>query len=712
MMDPERKTVLAACPHDCPDTCSMLVTVEDGRATAVRGNPEHPFTRGGLCVKVNNYTERVYSPDRILYPQRRSGPKGSGRFERVSWDDALAEIKTRWTRIVDEDGPSAILPYSYLGTQGTLNGLNVGDAFFNRLGATISERTFCDSGASTAYVMTVGPTPGTDPEAFVHAKYIVLWACNTVSTNLHHWPFIAEAQKRGAKVVVIDPVRSRTAKAADWHVQILPGTDAALALGLINVVIAEDLIDRDYVDQYTVGFDELRERAAEYPPERVAELTGVPADQVRRLAREYATTQPSVIRIGVAIERHPSGGNTVRAVSSLPALVGAWRHVGGGLLQLPIWAFPVKWDALMRPDWIAPGTRVLNGWSLGPALVGELGLEPPIRALFVYNSNPVIVVPQQDKILAGLQRDDLFTVVSEQFLTDTARYADLVLPATTQLEQLDIMFSWGHFYLSLNVPAIAPLGEAIPNVELFRRLARAFGFEDPFWQRTDEQMVLDAIDWSAPALDGIDLDLLKRQGYARLKVGTPDTYAPHREGQFPTPSGKVEFKSSMSAGGDFVLPLFRQGSNEFQSGAPLDPLPTFIAPRETAEADPGRAASFPLRMISPKSHAYLNSQYGNLRRQTQLSGTQSVLIHARDAMARGVADGAMVRVYNDRGEATAVASVSDDVMPGVIVMPMGYWLDAGGSGTVNALNSGRLADYGSAPTFSDNSVEVMQLPVG
>jgi anaerobic selenocysteine-containing dehydrogenase len=708
MVEVESKTVLAACPHDCPDTCSMLVTVENGRATNVRGNPDHPFTRGGLCVKVNNYTERVYNPDRILYPLRRSGPKGSGRFERIGWDTALDEIKTRWNAIRRQDGAAAILPYSYLGTQGTLNGLNVGDAFFNRLGATISERTFCDSGASTAYVMTVGPTPGTDPEAFVHAKYIILWACNTISTNLHHWPFIAEAQKRGAKVVVIDPMRSRTAKAADWHLPILPGTDAALALGLINVIINEDLIDHEYVEKYTVGFDELRQRAAEYPAERVAALTGLAADDIRTLAREYATTQPAVIRIGVAIERNPSGGNTVRALSSLPALVGAWRHVGGGILQLPIWAFPVKWDALMRPEWITPGTRVLNGWSLGPALTGELDLAPPIKSLFVYNSNPVVVVPQQSKVLKGLQRDDLFTVVSEQFLTDTARFADLVLPATTQLEQMDIMFSWGHFYLSLNMPAIAPLGEAVPNVELFRRLARLFDFDDPFWQRTDEQMVIDAIDWSSPALEGIDLDLLKREGYARLKVGTPDTYAPHREGAFPTPSGKVELKSSMSAGGDFVLPLFRQGSNEFQSGAPLDPLPTFFAPRETAAADPDRARLFPLRMMSPKSHAYLNSQYGNIERQQRLSGgTQRVLIHAVDAAARGIADGVTIRIYNDRGAATAIASITDDVMPGVVVMPMGYWLDADGSGTVNALNSGRLADYGNAPTFSDNSVEVV-----
>jgi len=406
-------TVIGACPHDCPDTCSMVVTVKDGRAVDVRGNPEHPFTRGGLCVKVNNYHERAYSPDRLLYPMRRSGAKGRGQFKRVSWDEALAEIGERWRAIIANSGPTAILPYSYLGTEGILNGLNVGDPLFNKLGATVSERTFCDSASCTAYFMTIGPTSGTDPESFVHSKYIVLWACNTISTNLHHWPFIAEAQAKGAKVVVIDPVNSRTAKKADWHIPIRPGTDGALALGLIREIIAQDLVDHDYVEKYTVGFDKLKLAAAGYTPEKVAEITGIAADDVRRLARELATTQPSVIRIGVAIERHAGGGQTVRALACLPALIGSWRHVGGGLLQLPVWAFPVRWDQLMRPDLLKPGTRVLNQWRLGPALTGGLGLKPGIESLFVYNSNPVVVAPEQDKVIKGLEREDLFTVVSD-----------------------------------------------------------------------------------------------------------------------------------------------------------------------------------------------------------------------------------------------------------------------------------------------------------
>ena len=705
-----QKTILGACPHDCPDTCSMVITVENDRVVKVRGNPDHPFTDGRLCVKVNHYEERIHHPDRVLQPLKRSGPKGSGQFTRVSWPAALEEIATRWKQTIKEHGPTAILPYSYLGTEGILNGLNVGDAFFNKLGATISERTFCDSAACTGYMMTVGPTPGTDPESFVHSRYIILWACNTISTNLHHWPFIAEAQKRGAKIVVVDPVRTRTARQADWHIAIKPGTDGALALAMINVVISEGLVDKDYVERYTVGYPELAERAKEYPPEKVAPITGIPAADIRRLAREYATTRPSVIRIGVAVERHSGGGQTVRALTCLPALVGAWRDVGGGILQLPIWAFPVKWDALMRPDWIKPGTRVLNQWKLGAALTGELKLDPPIQSLFVYNANPTVVAPEQEKVLKGLAREDLFTVVSEHFITDTARYADIVLPATTQMEQHEIMFSWGHFYLSLNQRAISPRGEAVPNTELFRRLAAAMRFDDPFFRRTDEQMALDSLDWSSPALAGISMDQLKRDGYARLKVGTPDTYAPHANGGFPTPSGKVELKASMAAGGNFVLPLFRQGSNEFQDGSPVDPVPAYIPPQESADTNQALAAKYPLNILTPKNHAFLNSGYANIARQLGHAGEQYVMIHPSDARARGIAEGERVEVFNDRGRFEAEAQVTDEVREGVVVSPRGYWASASASArSVNVVNSSRYADIGRAPTFSDTLVEVRRV---
>lgn len=700
------KTVIGACPHDCPDTCSMLMNVEDDRLVSVRGNPAHPFTRGRLCVKVNNYEDRVYSDARVLYPLRRAGVKGSGQFVRMTWEDAVAEIGSRWKNIIDVHGPQSILPYSYLGAMGILNGLTVGDPFFNHLGATISERTFCDSGSCTAYAMTVGHTAGVDPESFVYSKFIILWACNTLSTNSHHWPFIREAQKNGGKVVVIDPIRTLTARKADWHIRIRPGTDAALALALMNVIIQEGLTDDEYIDKYTTGYEELKQRAVGYTPERVAEITGVPAVEIRELARAYAQTSPAVIRIGVAIERHAGGGQAVRAIACLPALVGSWRKPGGGLLQLPLWSFPINWGTLMRPDLIGKDVRVLNQWKLGQALIGEMALDPVIKSLFVYNSNPVAVIPEQKKVVRGLGREDLFTMVSEQFLTDTARFADIVLPATTQAEQEDIMFSWGHFYLSYNNRAIKPLGEAVPNTELFRRLAQVMGFDDPFFYRTDEQMIKDSMLWDDAALTGITLDHLKEIGFARLKLDPPARYAPHAEGNFPTPSGKCEFKTSLAQQGNFVLPLFRQGYDRQQPGNPVDPLPHYIPPRRTA-ATRSLTTEYPLSLISPKSHAFLNSSYGNLPRQLRRAGEQSVIIHPEDAQARGIESGQRVQVNNDTGGFEAIANVNDKTLPGVVVAPAGYWRQSSrGGSTVQSVLSSDYADLGGAPTFSDVMVEV------
>jgi anaerobic selenocysteine-containing dehydrogenase len=703
-VEQDTRIVRGACAHDCPDTCAMLVTVENGRAVKVQGDPDHPFTRGGLCVKVNDYTEHTYSPDRVLHPLRRVGPKGAGQFERITWDQALDEIANRFRAIIDEHGGQAILPYSYLGTEGILNGLTVGDPFFHHLGASISERTFCDSGACTAYLMTLGPTAGMDPESFVHSRYIILWACNVQSTNLHMWPFIKEAQRRGAKVVVIDPLRHRTARAADWHIPIRPGTDGALALGMMHVIVEEGLVDTDYVERCTVGFPELTERVREYPPERVSAITGIPTADILTLAREYAAAQPSAIRIGVAIERHAGGGQAVRSIACLPALVGAWRHVGGGLLQMPLWAFPLKWAVLNRPDLIRPGTRVVNQFRLGPALTGELGLDPPVKALFVYNSNPVVVAPDQARTVAGLSREDLFTVVSEQFMTDTADYADIVLPATTQLEQFDLMFSWGHLYLSLNQPAVEPLGEAVSNVEQFRRLARRMGIDDGWFGLSDEEMALAALDWSAPQLQGIDLERLKREGWARLNLPDADHYAPHAEGNFLTPSGRCELVASMAAGGNFVVGVFREGSNEFQPGEPIDPLPTYIPPEEDREGSP-----HPLHLLSPKSHAFLNSQYGNMPYQRRVQGEQAVIMHADDAEARGIDEGQPVRVFNERGEFQAIARIGagDQVARGVVVCPLGQWRkNSLAQATVNAVSRTAFADMGHAPSFSDTRVEV------
>lgn len=685
----------------------MIVSRSGGTVTEVLGNPHHPFTKGRLCAKVNNYQDRVNSPDRVLYPLRRSGPKGAGQFERISWDEALGEISARWKDIIASCGAKAILPYSYLGTQGILNGLTVGDAFFNKMGATISERTFCDSGACTAYTMTIGHTAGVDPESFVHSRYIVLWACNTLTTNSHHWPFIEEARKRGAKVVVIDPFRTRTARLADLHVAIRPGTDGALALSIIHVLFRDGLIDAEYVENYTVGADELAERARQYPPEEVAGITGLTPELIVELAHGIARSQPSVIRIGVAIERQSGGGQAVRAISCIPALVGSWRKPGGGLLQLPLWAFPVNWAAFLRPDFIGPQPRVLNQWKLGAALTGDMELDPPIRSLMVYNANPMVMSPEQGHIARGLAREDLFTVVSEQFLTDTARHADIVLPATTQVEQEDIMFSWGHLYLSYNNRAIDPLGEAVPNTELFRRLAKAMGYTDPCFQRSDAEQIADAMLWDAPQMEGITIDLLKREGYARLNLPPADAYAPHAEGNFATPSGKCEFRSSLAENGNFVLNLFRQGYDGQQPGEPVDPLPHYIPPQESQVSDPTLAARYPLSLITPKSHAFLSSSYGNLPHQRRQAGEQQVTLHPDDGARYGIAAGDRVTIRNDRGSFEAVARLSEDIRQGVVVAPAGYWpsLSTGGS-SVHAITSSRYADLGRAPTFSDILVAV------
>ncbi|WP_256978782.1 MULTISPECIES: molybdopterin-dependent oxidoreductase [unclassified Rhodococcus (in: high G+C Gram-positive bacteria)] len=545
---PAELTVLGACGQDCPDSCSMVVTVADGVATSVSGSKTNPYTNGGLCVKVDNYLDKVYSPDRVLYPLKRSGPKGSGRFERISWDEAVATIAEKFTAIADEFGPEAIMPCNYLGTQGITQGLNVGDAFFNRLGATVAERTYCDAGSCTAYAMTVGDTAGVDPESFVHSKFILIWASNIMSTNLHLWPYVAEAKKRGAKVVVIDPVKTRTAKAASWYIPIRPGTDGALALAMMHVIIDEGLTDADYIERHTIGFDELAERVQQYTPQWASEETGIPVDDIYTLAREYAQSQPAVIRIGVAIERSAGGGQSVRAISCLPSLVGAWRKPGGGILQLPLWAFPVNWPEFLQTDLQTPGTRVINLYQLGEALTGGLNLDTPLKGLMVYNSNPVVVCPDQKRMIDGLSREDLFTVVSDHFITDTADYADIILPATTQLEQDDINFSWGHLFVTYNNRSIEPMGEAVPNTELFRRLAKAMGFTEPVFSRTDEELIALSYDWNAPAMEGISIESLKQLGWQRLNLPGPDEYAPHAEGNFRTPSGKTEFLSSAAAG--------------------------------------------------------------------------------------------------------------------------------------------------------------------
>lgn len=698
-----KTTAFGGCPHDCPDTCAMIFEVENGKLTGVRGNPDHPMTRGGLCVKLKDYEKRHYHPDRLLYPMKRVGPKGSKQFQRISWDEALDTIVDRWQAIIAEHGPHAILPASYLGNQGLVHGLNGGDAFFNRLGATVCERTYCGEGSCTAWLLTVGPTAGVDPESFIHSKYIVVWACNSVSTNLHHWHIIKEAQKLGAKVVVVDAYASRTAKEADWHIAPKPGTDGALAMAMMHVIIAEGLVDQDYVDNYTVGYRELAERAATCTPEWAEQITGVAAADIRRFAREYATTPPAAIRLGVALERNYGGSQAIRAVTCLPALIGAWRHVGGGALQFPVWEHPYRFDVISRPDLIPEGTPVVNLLQLGRALIGETPLKTPIKSLMVWNSNPVTQSPETDKIVQGLLREDLFTIVADHFISDTASYADLVLPAAMGAEMEDMILSWGHLYLTYNAKCVEPPGEALPNNEIFRRLASRLGFEEENFKWSDSECLEHYVDWNAPACEGIDLAYLRAHGFAHLKVGTPDDRAPHREGKFPTPTGKCMFY--VEGAKDFVAGPFRQMYEGFQPLTDLDPLPGYVPSRESPASNPQLAAKYPLNIISPKSHGFLNSCYANMDWKIQGQGEQFVMIHPADAAQRGVSEGESVRVFNDRGAFEGVARITTDVNPGIVVATLGYWRQLN-NGTVNCISSAEFGDMGHSTTFSDNLVEV------
>lgn len=698
-----KETHHGGCPHDCPDTCSMVFEVENGKLTGVRGNPDHPMTRGGLCVKLKDYEKRHYHPDRLLHPMRRSGPKGSGQYEQITWDEALDEITSKWKTIIDEHGPEAILPVSYLGHQGLVHGLNGGDAFFNRMGATVCERTFCGEGSCTAWLLTVGPTAGVDPESYIHSKYIVIWACNSVSTNLHHWHIVKEAQKKGAKVVVIDAYKSRTAKEADWHIAPKPATDGALAMAVISSIIEQGLVDQDYVDNYTEGFEDLAELAKQRTPEWAEEITGIPAEDIRKLAKEIATEQPAAIRIGVGLERHYGGGQTIRAVASIPALTGAWRHVGGGITQFPVWEHPYKFDVICRPDWIPEGTQVVNILQLGRALTGETELKTPIKSLMVWNTNPVTQSPEADKIVEGLQREDIFQVSAEHFLSDTASYADIVLPASMGAEMEDIILSWGHMYLTYNSKCVDSPGEAISNNEIFRRLAERMGYDEDRLKWSDSECLENFIDWDSPACDGIDLAYLRENGFARITVGTKDDRCPHKEGNFPTPTGKCHFK--VEGAKNFVAPPFRQMYEGMQPGQDIDPLPDYLPPYERPETNPELAKKYPLNIITPKSHAFLNSCYANMEKQQDVQGDQFLLINAADAQARGVNAGDTVRVFNDRGAFEGVAQITDDVNPGLVVATLGYWRQLN-TGTVNVTSSAELVEMGNAPTFFDNLVQV------
>jgi len=697
-----RTVVRGACPHDCPDTCSFFVTVENGRAVKIEGAEDHPTTDGFLCTKVNRYLERTYSPQRVLYPMKRAGEKGKGIFERISWDEALGAIAAKFKEIAADD-PQAILPYSYAGTMGFVQSQSIDRRFFHRLGASLLARTICADAGAAGYRATIGLSIGTDPEQFSNAKLILIWGSNVITSNVHLWPKILEAKRKGAKVIAIDPYRSLTAEKCDEHLAVLPGADGALALAMMNVIIKENLVDQDYVERYTLGFDLLRERVMEYPPSRVAAITGLSEEVIVRLAREYATTRPAAIRLNYGLQRHAGGGMAVRAITCLPALVGAWRDAAGGALLSTSGTFGINTQALERPDLIRNNPRTINMSAIGDALLGyqrvqELSvkdaptetlepLDPPVQAIYVYNSNPVAIAPDSRRVIAGFKREDVFTVVHEIFRTDTADYADILLPATTQLEHFDIHKAYGHLYMLINKPAIEPIGEAKPNSEVFRLLAERMGFTEDCFKDSDEEIARQAIKYDHPRMRGITFEELKEKGWIRLSV--PETFAPFAEGNFPTPSGKCEF---------FSETLAKQG---------VDPLPTYIPPRESAQTAPELAKKYPLAIISPPAHNFLNSSFANLPTFVKAEKEPHLEIHPADAAARNIKDGDRVRVFNDRGEFNLKARVSAKARPGVVVALSVWWKKLTIDGcNANDVTSQGLTDLGAGATFYDVLVEV------
>ncbi len=720
-----KRVVHAACPHDCPDACGVLITVEDGRAIKIQGDPEHPVTRGFLCAKVAKYLDRVYSPERVLYPMRRVRPKGPGAltehadrsvratqeasdsaFERISWDEALDEIAHRLRRIIAEYGCEAILPYSYGGSLGALNSASMDRRFFHRLGASQLERSICSSAGEEGLKSVIGIKLGTGPEQFAHARHIIAWGSNIHGNNVHLWPFIEEARRKGAKLVVIDPYRTRTAKCADWYLPINPGTDAALALGLMHVIINENLFDADYVSRHTVGFEDLKARALQYPPERVARWTGISASDICKLARECATKRPSVIRVNYGIQRSERGGMSMRAVTMLPCLIGSWKELGGGLQLSLSGAHGLNKGALEMPELMQKAlgrpARIVNMVQLGRALNSIEA--PPIQALFVYNSNPAAVCPNHNEVVRGLKRSDLFTVVHEQFFTDTTDYADIVLPATTFFEHKDLQTGYGHYYLQVSNQAMEPVGECRSNVEMFRALAERMGFEDECFRETVDSMIDRALDAPNPWLRGITRDRLERENRMRLNFGASNSvgtgvspvqaehssaapFLPFAEGNFPTPSGKAEFYS------------------EALKGQGLDPVVAFTPPDESRHGS--KSSGFPLELLARKPDNHLNSSFANLPSVRKMEpGIGNLEMHPADAEARGIGDGDRVRAFNSRGEIVLQARVDGAVPPGVVAARLDWARFSPGGANINALTSEKLTDMGNAATFYSVCVEV------
>ena len=673
--DPQE--VRGACPHDCPDTCALTTTVSQGVAIKVQGNPAHRPTDGVLCTKVSRYTERTYHSERLLQPLRRVGPKGSGRYEPVAWDVALDDIAARLSQIAARD-PQAIVPYSYCGTMGLVQGESMAGRFFHRLGASLLDRTICSNAGGEGLTQTLGGKIGMKVEFFAESKLIVIWGSNSIASNLHFWRLAQAAKRAGAKLVCIDPRKTETAEKCHEHLQLRPGTDAALALALMHELVVNDWLDHSYLADHTLGWAQLRERALLWPAERAAEVCGIPAQQIRDLARDWGTVKPAAIRLNYGMQRVRGGGNAARAIACLPALTGAWRHRAGGMLLSSSGMFPVDKLTLQRPDLLAGRTpRTINMVTIGDDLLRPSSptFGPRIEAVVVYNSNPLAVAPESARVVEGFSRDDLFTVVLEQFQTDTADYADYILPATTQLEHWDIHAAYGHTDVLLNRPAIAPLGQSRPNSEVFRGLAQRMGFGESCFLDDDLTICRQAFG------ERVDFQQLLDRGFATLEIAD----APFAAGQFPTPSGRCEF---------FSARLVQQG---------LDGLPDHVPNYELA----GSSAVYPLAMISPPARNFLNSTFPNVRSLRAIEGEPLLEIHQSDAAPRGIRSGSVVRVFNDRGEYRCQAQVSARARPGVVNGLGIWWRKQGLDGTnVNQLTSQKLTDLGRGPVFYDCLVEV------
>ncbi len=674
----------SACPHDCPDTCALQVSIRDGKIADVRGHPDHPPTAGSLCTKVARYPERLYSPDRLLHPMRRVGPKGSGQFTRISWGEALGEVAEHLSEIAARD-PQRILPYSYAGTMGQVQG-EFPERFFHALGASLLDRTICASAGSEALKATFGASVGLDVERFVDAKLIVIWGSNSITSNLHFWALAQAAKRQGARLWCIDPLRTATAQRCDRHLAILPGTDGALVLALIRELAKRGALDRQFMAEHVLGGDDLIARSEPWTLARAAAECGVELTEMLDLVEDLATIRPAAVRLNYGMQRVAGGGNAVRLVASLVSLLGLWRDAAGGMLLSSSGHFPMNNHALTRPDLLPNAPRTLNMAALGDAL---LHADPPVEALVVYNSNPAAIAPDSTKVLAGLRRNDLFTVVLEHFVTDTADYADILLPATMQFEHYDLHKSYGHRYLLANGPVVAPLGECRSNSQIFRDLASVMRLTEPALYDADRQVAEAAVDWTHPSLGGLTLAELEQRGWFKLLVDD----AALQCGKFPTPSGKVEVASAR---------LAAQG---------LDPLPDYVPNHGSEGRNPALAQQFPLWCLSPPERHFLNSSFVTTASLRALVGEPRCLLHAQDAAARGLQEGEMVEIYNENGATQARARLDGTARQGVVAV-LGVWwhkLTPGGR-NINAVTNQTLTDLGRAPTFYDCRVEVRKIP--